>query len=256
MHWPSQNTIPMVFGLYAIAKTPFHTRGFVTMKSQDTAVRIFGIFFILSFVSYGVGNGLIESIVNVPDILSSVYANKTKLIIGVILMAVIHTFFNIGLPAIMLPLLKPYNKHFAYGYFGAAIIATVTLTVGAIFLLLLLPLSDEYIKAGAVATPYFETLVIICKKASFFAYQIGMAIWGMGGLMFCYLLYQSRLIPRAISIWGYIGYIIFVSGTILELFGHKIGLELSIPGGLFEIFLSIWLIIKGFNYSKFKPKEV
>lgn len=36
-------------------------------------------------------------------------------------------------------------------------------------------------------------------------------------------------------------------GTIAELFGHNIGVQLSLPGGLFEISLSIYLIIKGFR---------
>ena len=84
-------------------------------------------------------------------------------------------------------------------------------------------------------------------KGNFFAYQLGMAIWGLGGLMFCYLLYESKLVPRLLPVWGFIGYIIFISGTILELFGNNIGVQLSIPGGLFEIFLSVWLIVKGFN---------
>ena len=37
----------------------------------------------------------------------------------------------------------------------------------------------------------------------------------------------------------------FISGTVAELFGLNIGVQLAIPGGLFEITLSIWLIIKG-----------
>jgi hypothetical protein len=44
-----------------------------------------------------------------------------------------------------------------------------------------------------------------------------------------------------------IGYIIFLAGTIAEIFGIHIGLMLSIPGGLFEIALPFLLFIKGFN---------
>ena len=40
------------------------------MKSHKTAARVFGIFFLMAFLSYGLGSGLIESIVNVPDFLS------------------------------------------------------------------------------------------------------------------------------------------------------------------------------------------
>jgi len=213
------------------------------------AARTFGIFFILAFISYGLGSGLVDSIVTAPEGLSNIYANKAQVVVGVILMALIHSFVNIGLPVIMLPILKPYNNRAAYGYLSAAIVATVILVVGAIFLLLLLPLSDEYVKAGSSVTPYFETMGVVLKKGGHFSYQIGMAIWGLGGLMFCYLLYQSQIVPRLLSVWGFIGYAIFISGTVLELFGNSVGVQMSILGGLFEIYLSFWFIIKGFNTS-------
>jgi hypothetical protein len=212
-----------------------------------TAGRLFGIFFILTFMFYGIGSGVIGSITGSPDVLSNVFAKKTQIITAAIAMALLHTFFNIALPVVMLPILKPFHKNLTYGYLSAAIASTVTIIVGAIFLLLLLPLSDAFVKAGTEITPYYETLATIFAKGNFYAYQLGMAIWGLGGLMFCTILFQSKLIPRVISVWGLIGYIVFISGTILELFGYSIGVVLAIPGGLFEIFLSLWLIIKGID---------
>jgi hypothetical protein len=37
---------------------------------------------------------------------------------------------------------------------------------------------------------------------------------------------------------------------IAEMFGFPVGTMLSLPGGLFELGLSLWLIIKGFNLPK------
>jgi hypothetical protein len=167
-------------------------------------------------------------------------------------MAIIHTIVNIGLAVILLPILKPLNKTLSYGYLSAAITSSVILVVGALFLILLIPLSDEYVKLGMTDTSNFEAIGSVFKKGAYFSYQIGMAIWGFGGLLLCALLYQSKLVPRFISIWGLIGYIVFISGTVFELFGYTIGVLLSIPGGLFEISLSVWLIIKGFNVSKLR----
>jgi hypothetical protein len=174
--------------------------------------------------------------------------SKTQLIIGVLLIAVVHSFVNIGLPVIMLPILKPYNERVMMAYLSAAISSTVIVAVGTIFYLLLLPLSNEYTNATSELSLHNnETLAFIITKGGYFSYQLGMALWGIGGLMLCYLLYQSKLVPRLLTIWGAAGYVIFISGTICELFEINIGVMLSLPGGLFEIFLSIWLIVKGFN---------
>ena len=143
------------------------------------------------------------------------------IVFGVILMALVHTFLNIGMPVILLPILKRYNERLTYGYLSAAIASTVTLVVGALLLLLLIPLSDEFVKAGPAAAPYFETMGIIFKKGSVFAYHLGMALWSIGGVMFVSVLYKSKLIPRPMSVWGIIGYIVLISGSVMELFAHN-----------------------------------
>ena len=68
--------------------------------------------------------------------------------------------------------------------------------------------------------------------------------------MLCYVLFVSKLVPRVFAVWGALGYVIFITGTISEMFGYSIGTMLSLPGGLFELGLSLWLIIKGFNLPK------
>lgn len=220
------------------------------MKKQKIATRTFGVFFILAFVSYGMGTGIVESTAGLSASLTSINANKLQLIYGVILMAIVHTVVNIGLPVIMVPILKKYNKTISYGYLSAGIVATVILIIGSVFIMLLVPLSAMYVATETTNSLHFETISTILKKGNFYAYQIGMAIWGLGGLMFCYLLYISKLLPRILPIWGFIGYTVFIAGTILELFGYNVGVQLALPGGLFEICLSVWLIIKGFNQPK------
>ena len=224
------------------------------MNTDKLAARTFGVFFIIAFLSCGFGSGIVDAIVNTPIYLTNVSTNKTAIIIGAILIAIVHTIVNIGLPVIMIPFLKPFNKTITYGYLAAAITATILLAVGTLFLLLLLPLSNEFLKLETTNTMYLEAIGNVFKKGNYYAYQIGMTIWGTGGLLLCYLLYQSKLIARGISIWGFVGYIIFISGTILELFGFEVGVLLSIPGGFFEIYVSVLLIRKGFRVPTKKSK--
>jgi hypothetical protein len=220
------------------------------MKSHRIIARTFGIFFLLAFLSYGLGTGLTASITEAADSFAKVNTNKVPLVLGVILMAMIHTIVSIGSPLLMLPILRPFSKVLSYGYLSAGIAATIILIMGSIFLMLYIPLGSMYASAESSQLVHFETIGILLTKGNYYAYQIGMAIWGLGGLLFCYLLYISHLVPRGLSVWGFLGYIVFISGTILELFGYPIGVQLAMPGGLFEITLSIWLIARGFKESQ------
>jgi hypothetical protein len=44
-----------------------------------------------------------------------------------------------------------------------------------------------------------------------------------------------------------IGYAMHMLGAIAEIFGIHISLIMLIPGGLFEVALAIWLLVKGFQ---------
>lgn len=226
------------------------------MSTHKTAARIFGVLFLISFLAYGTGTAAIQSIVSSPDILSNVYASQTLIVVSAILMGVVHTVTNIGLPVVLRPVLKPRNETLYFGYLSAAIVATVSLLVGVIFLLLLLPLSDAVMRSGSAATGQAETMAILLREANYYSYQFGMAIWSLGGLVFCSILYRYRLIPRFISVWGVAGYAIFLSGCVLALFGLDFGLIHTAPGALFEVFLSFWLIVKGFNPSAIASEAI
>ncbi|MCP5036829.1 MAG: DUF4386 domain-containing protein, partial [Rhodobacteraceae bacterium] len=195
------------------------------------------------------GTGMVDALVNDEGALATIFAKRTTLILGVFLMAIVHTLANIGLSVMVLPILKPVNPFLAYGYFAAVIAATITAAVGAFSMLLLAPLSEAHASAATDAA-YFDTLAFLLKSGGFFGYQLSMVMWCLGGLVFAYLLFVSRLVPRLFAVWGFLGYVIFMAGSTSEIFGYAVGIIPAIPGGLFEISLSLWLIFKGFTLPK------
>src|SRR5437660_482194 len=60
---------------------------------------------------------------------------------------------------------------------------------------------------------------------------------------------SSALLPRPVAGWGLIGYAILFVGMLSEVMGSGLGLASSIPGGLWEVFVGVWLIAKGFSSS-------
>ncbi len=114
--------------------------------------------------------------------------------------------------------------------------------------LLLIILSQEYINAGAPDAAYYHTLGTILQEADDLMNIVLQIVFSAGGLMFYYLLYQSKLIPRWLSGWGLIGSLPYLAWGILALFGLDLGI-LMLPLALLEMVLAIWLIVKGFNPS-------
>lgn len=222
------------------------TNSIMDTPQHRTAARVYGGFFLLAFLSYGAGSGIIANYADSAEGLAGIFANTSTFTVGIILMAIVHTFVNIGLAVVMLPILKPYNATVTYGYFTAAITATLIAVIGAIFMWLLVPLSGAYVSSTG-DTAYFDTLAMLLKNGGFVSYQLSMTLWGLGGMAFCYMLFISNLVPRVFPVWGCIGYLMFMTGTVAELFGYPIGLMMSSVGGLFEVTLSLWLIFKGFN---------
>lgn len=215
------------------------------MNNLRTKEKLFGVLFILVFLFYGIGSGMVDELAASPDALVQIANNKAQIVTGIILMAVLHSLGNVGLAVIMFGIVRQYSTAKAYGYLLFATMATVLLTVGGVLLWQLLPLSDAY--ATAANKDCVQQLAAACKQGNVASYQLGMAMWAVGGALLASILYKVKLVPRWLSIWGMAGYILLFAGTIAELFQMHIGVALSLPGGLFEIILSIRAIVKGFN---------
>jgi hypothetical protein len=218
------------------------------MDSSKMTARIVGALFLTAMVTSLLGGGLLESILNAPDYLITVSANTTQVLIGMFL-ELINGIAVVGIGIMMFTILKQHSESIALGYVGFRIIESVFLIVAAIIPLLLMTLSQEYLNAGASDASYFQTLATLFIAAR--ADVAGLLIpifFSLGALLFYYLLYQSKLIPRFISVWGFIGVALILTLNLIEI-DFSIGMILALPIILNEIFLGIWLIVKGFNPS-------
>lgn len=220
---------------------------------RTTAIAV-GVLFLAGMVVYIAGNMLSESILTVPDHLSIVSANSMQLAIGALLM-LLPAAGDAAHGILMLPVLKQHNERVAFGYFGARIVDAVFLAVGVMFLLLQIPLGREYLTAGAVDASFLQALSTVSIQVSLYAYEIGMIAVGLAGLMLCYMFRTARLVPRPLAIWGLVGYATLLSGSMLQILGFDLHLIHTIPGGLWELFIGVWLIAKGFSSSTVPPER-
>ncbi len=221
------------------------------MNSNRKTAIIVGVLFLTAMVTSLVGGGWLETMLNAPDYLISVYPNRTQVIIAVLL-ELINCAAVVGIGVMMFPIFKKHNEALALGYVGFRVVECAILVGAAIIPLTLITLSQEYLKAGALDASYFQALGTLVMAAR--AHLAGLALvvfFSLGALLFYYLLYQSKLIPRLISVWGFIAVALMFTWNLLETFGISItaGMILVLPIILNEVFLGIWLIVKGFNPS-------
>ena len=81
-----------------------------------------------------------------------------------------------------------------------------------------------------------------------------MSTLGISGLLLCSTLYKAKLVPRWLAVWGLVGYAIILCGMASAVMGSGLGDLSSLPGGLWEVFMGVWLIAKGFNADAFVPQ--
>ena len=199
---------------------------------RKTAI-IVGVLFIIGDIagvlSLLVTRGLLEG----SDALTRIAANQNQVVLGAILVLVMG-FALAMVPVVMYPVFKKYNEVLALGclvFRGA--LETVGYMATAGTWLLLVELSREHAAVVSVGAP--QTTVYLTSVA-----------FSLGSLMFYYLFYQSRLIPRWLSIWGLVGAGLYLAAPLLDMFGHGLGVLMA-PLAVAEIVLAVWLIARGLS---------
>lgn len=221
-----------------------------SMNTYRTTATVVGIVYLAGFVVGIGGNILIQSILRAPNHLSTVFASGIMVGIGAILW-LLTAAGDTAHGVLMLPILKQRGERMAFGYLAARIIDAVFIAIMVLFLLVQIPLGSEYLKATASNAAFLQSLSTVSVQASQYAYQIGMSALGVAGLLLNIMFYRTKLIPRWLAIWGLAGYAIIFAGMLSGILGSGLGDASAIPGGLWEVFVGVWLIVKGFNTSAF-----
>ncbi len=165
--------------------------------NDNLYAKIAGASFLISYLGLIVGNLILSSIIDAPDYLALVYPNALQVGIGVLIESV-NGIAVIGIAVIMFPILKPYNKGLTLGYVVCKVVEGAILIIGGILLL-------------SLSTTLLEVRDWIYMSHAY--------IFILGALIFYYLLYRSKLIPRFISVWGVIACILLLVGNLLEIMG-------------------------------------
>ncbi len=237
-----------------------HTQPQVTTPNRlsrnnfRTTARIVGVLYLAGMVVGIAGNLFIQSILGAPDQLSTIAASSALLAMGAVLW-LSTVAGNAAHGILMFPVLKPHSERAAVGYLGARIIDATFIAVMALLILIQIPVGIEYLNAGSSDTSYVHALSAVLTQANLYAYEFAMITVGVAGLILSFMFYRTQLVPRFLAIWGLIGYAILLLGSVLQVLGLNLNSIHAIPGGLWELFIGVWLIAKGFSTSSQIPSE-
>ena len=224
-------------------------------KSLNTTARIVGVLFIIGTVA-GILSGVVTGpVLDASDYLAQVDANEGSVILGALLVLVMG-FPLAMIPAMMFPIFRKYNEPLALGaVIFRGVLEAVTYIVIAICWLLLIPVSQEFVNAGAADAPTIQAVGTILRQAVYWTEHILALVFTIGALMLYWLFYKTKLIPNWLSLWGFFGAILYFAAPILNMLdplhpalslGVKWG-NLMAPLAIQEMVFALWMIIKGFN---------
>jgi hypothetical protein len=235
----------------------------MTNRTTETSplvyARVAGVAYIIIIILGILGVGfLVESNIvsgNDAATVNNIMANELLFRIGIaseIMMFVLVVLLSLALYVI----LKTVNKNLALlallWRLGEAIIGGgVTVISGLIPLLLL---NREI----AFETEQLQALVGLFLGVRNAGLDVVLMFIGMGGTLFCYLFFKSKYVPRILAAWGmltYLSMLILAFASILSPnLPETIKMAFYAPGGLFEIIIGLWLLIKGINVEQWNAR--
>lgn len=222
---------------------------------QRSAAKVAGVAYLLTFLVVVVANFAIHERLNVTGDANAtahnIAAHETLFRAGIAL-DLVYCIGSIALLAALYLILEPVGR-------GVALLATLWKLVYVLaWMVMTISLFDALrLVKGADYLHVFEperlnALAKLYLSARFDRYYGGLLFFALGGTLASWLWVKSRYIPRWLAAGSLVSYAwcAFCAGAFIVFpsFSHVVNLWFfDTPMALFEIFLSLWLLIKGVN---------
>jgi len=212
------------------------------MNTVNKTSRVLGVAFLLQFVTSFASAMFLRATWFVTGNMSEtlVKINNNALMLRLNILFDMLT----ALGAILFITVRKQNEKMALTALGFYILEAALLAVSRIETFSLLRLGQEYVSARQpVILQIFGNLAF--DSMEFVGGTLHMLAFCLGGIMFYYLLDKSRVVPRALSLWGLVTVIPMLIGTLTQVFGYTIPFIFYVPYVPFELVIAIWILAKG-----------
>ena len=211
-----------------------------------------GVLFIIATVADVISRAvLVQPILGAPDYLTRISTNEGQVLLGALFL-LIGAVAAAGIAIALYPVLRTRNEALALGSVGFRLIEGALYLGIVVCLLVLVTVSRESANAGAPASSAYVAPAALVMAARDSLGQVAVMAFGLGGLMYYWVFYRSRLLPRWLSAWGLVAVTSVMVSDLLVMVGlvepfSPPQLVLALPIAVQEMVLAVWLIAKGFN---------
>lgn len=224
------------------------------LNTHRKSATFVGVMFILATVSAILGLLLYQPILAGPDYLINGAGHQGQIALGA-LMELILACTAIGTAIVLFPVLRPYGERIALGHLFFRFFEAVVIVTGIIAVLSLSSLSQAFVAAAAADAAAYHAVGTLLHAVYKWTSMLGpLMMLGINTLMYSYLLYKSKLVPRPLAVWGLVGATFVFAASLVVLSGVASQLStpvvlMAMPVAFFEMAFALWLIVKGFNPS-------
>ena len=209
-----------------------------------------GVAFLIATIAQLVGVALASPILSAPDYLAGVAADQDRVILG----AFFQFVGALACPAIAIalyPVLRKHGEGLALGSVGFRTIEGGLHVLIAVCVLMLVTLSQAWMNATVAAAPAYEVSGGVLLAARESLGPVSVLTFGLGAIMYYWVFYRTRLVPRWLSAWGLVAVPMVMLAALLVMFRvianfSTTEVVLALPIAVQEMVLAVWLIAKGF----------
>jgi hypothetical protein len=215
--------------------------------------RIAGIFMVITFISIP-ALPLYDQVLHHTNFVASAGGNA-RVYVGA-LFEILTLIAGIGMAVTLYPVLRRQSQSLALGYVTVRVVESCLIAVGIVSLLAVVTLRRDL--AGATGVDHASLIrsgrsLVAVHDATFLLGPAFCAAIG-NGLILGYLMLRSGLVPRRLAQLGVAGGSLALVTALLVLFGaytqsSGASFILTLPEGVWELSLGIYLIVKGFKPS-------
>ena len=218
------------------------------MSSMRITAFVAGFLYVLTFASSIPAVFLQGPVLNDPNfIISNVSTDQVRL--GA-LFDIVNSLTAIGTAVALYAVIKRQSPSFGIGFVCSRLFEGTVLMIGVISILSIVTLQQPG-ATGAEASLLVtvqDTLVTVRN----WTFVLGTGVPALNAFLLGWIMYRSRLVPRAIPVLGLIGAPLFTSWIIGYIMGvtepgtawHGIGVA---PIFIWELSLGLWMTFKGFR---------